>query len=281
MIDYYLLIKPGIIFGNLFTLVAGYLLGSHGVVNVWLFTATFFGLMAIIASACVFNNYIDRFADQKMERTKTRPLALGKISNTNALLFGGVLLLLSNGILIAWTNFSVALLANLGFFIYVGIYSLIKGKSVLATPIGSIAGALPPVIGYVAGSGSIDLGAWILFAMMVCWQMPHFFAITLLHLDDYAKADIAVLPLVKGIHRTKIHMILYIVAFLATAAALTFFSYTGWVFLLTALIMGGAWLVLSIKGINSQNDRKWGREMFVFSLVTIFALFAVMPFDAI
>ena len=139
-----------------------------------------------MASACVFNNYIDRQVDKKMERTKNRALVTGLISGRNAILFATLLGLIGNLILFLYTNLLTVFVAGLGFFVYVVLYSLWKCRTIYGTAIGSIAGAVPPVVGYCAVSNHFDAGALILFAMMVLWQMPHFFAIALLHFDDYA-----------------------------------------------------------------------------------------------
>jgi len=194
MVNYYLLLKPGIIFGNLVTLAAGFLLASKGNVNFGLFAATVFGLSLVIASACVFNNYIDRFIDQNMERTKNRPLATGVIKVRDAILFGVLLGIAGNLTLLMYTNGLTVAVANVGFFVYVFLYSFLKSRTVYSTLIGSVSGAIPPVVGYCAVSNQFDFAAGILFMMMIFWQMPHFFAIALWHFDDYAKAGIPVLP---------------------------------------------------------------------------------------
>lgn len=279
MINYYLLTKPGIILGNLITVAAGFLLASKGVIDLWLFFATLMGLALIIASACVFNNYIDRNVDRKMERTRNRALVKGLISGRNAILFALFLGVLGSLILLLYTNLLTLLVAATGFFVYVFLYSLWKCRTIYGTAIGSIAGAVPPVVGYCAVSNQLDLGALILFAMMVFWQMPHFFAIALFHFDDYLSAEIPVLPVKKGIIRTKIHMLLYILAFLLAAAMLTLFNYTGYLYLIVTASMSLAWLWLSVTGFNSRNDQAWGRQMFRLSLAMIATVCFIIPFD--
>jgi heme o synthase len=279
MINYYLLTKPGIILGNLITLAAGFLLASKGVFHFALFIETFIGLALTMASAGVYNNYIDQPIDRKMERTKNRPLITGMISGRNALRFATILGFLGIAILAYFTNFLSVLIAGIGFFVYVVIYSYWKSHTVYSTAIGSIAGAIPPVVGYTAVSNELDTGAAIFFAMMVFWQMPHFFAIALFRFKDYAAAELPLLPLKKGIVRTKIHMGLYILAFMLTAILLTVFNYTGNFYLLITLIGGSLWLALSLVGFLVDNHEKWGRQMFFVSLIIIFALCFVIPFD--
>lgn len=279
MINYYLLTKPGIILGNLLTVAAGFLLASKGVIHFQLFFATLIGLALIMASACVFNNFIDRPLDKKMERTKNRPLVTGVISGRNALLFAIFLGIFGNLILLEYTNLLTVGIAGIGFFVYVVLYSLWKGRTIYGTAIGSVAGALPPVIGYCAVSNHFDLGALILFTMMVLWQMPHFFSIALMHLEDYKAAQIPVLPVIKGIYRTKIHMALYIFGFIIAATLLTLYGYTGYLYLIVATIGSLTWFELCLKGFNCSNDQLWGKHMFRLSLLLIAAICLVIPFD--
>lgn len=281
MINYYLLTKPGIILGNLLTVGAGFLLASKGVINIWLFFATMMGLTFTMASACVFNNFIDRPIDEKMERTKNRALVTGLISGPNAIFFAVCLGIIGNVILVLYTNFLTVVVADVGFFVYVILYSLWKYRTIYATAIGSIAGAVPPVVGYCAASNRFDLGALILFTMMVLWQMPHFFSIAMLHFDDYSAAGIPVLPVKKGVLRTKIHMVVYILGFILAAVMLTLFHYTGYLYLTVVTSIGFLWFLLCVKGFSSDNDQLWGRHMFRLSLVLIIAMCFVIPFDIV
>jgi protoheme IX farnesyltransferase len=281
MINYYLLTKPGIVLGNLVTFAAGFLLASKGVFDLWLFSVTLLGLALTMASACVFNNYIDRYIDKKMQRTKDRALANGLISYRNALLFAAILGL--TGMLLLWftTNLVTTFVAAAGFFVYVVLYSLWKCRTIYGTAIGSIAGAVPPVVGYCAVSHQLDAGALILFVMMVLWQMPHFFAIALAHYDDYAAAEIPVLPIMRGMLRTKIHMVLYIFGFIVASLLLTLFHYTGYVYLAVTMVTGLLWLGFCVTGFSCANDQRWGRDMFRVSLAIIASVCFVIPFDVV
>lgn len=279
MINYYLITKPGIIMGNLFTLAAGFMLASKGIPDPQLFLITLLGLGFIIASACVFNNFIDRQLDVKMERTKQRPIASGLISGRNAIAFATILAFVGNVILGVYTNLLTVSIAAIGFFIYVVLYSMWKSRTIYATAIGSIAGAIPPVVGYCAVSNQFDLGAALLFMMLVLWQMPHFFSIALYHFRDYSRANIPLLPIKKGVFRTKIHMVIYIMAFIFASTLLTYFNYTGYLYYAVTLVMGGAWLLLGLIGFKRSNNEKWGRDMFRLSLILIGTLCLVIPFD--
>lgn len=276
---YYLLTKPGIIMGNLITTAAGFALASRGDFNWILFLEVCFGLGLVIGSACVFNNFIDREIDKKMARTQNRALAKGLISTKKALLFASFLGM--GGLFSLWmmTNLLAVSIAALGFFIYVALYSLWKTRTSYATAVGSISGALPPVIGYCAVSNQLDAGALLLFLILVLWQMPHFFAIAMYRFDDYSAASIPILPVKKGNHATKIRMLLYVIAFAISTVLLMVFGFTGYFYLIIACAASLAWLRLSIQGFKAENDRLWARQMFRLSLVIITALSIVMALD--
>jgi protoheme IX farnesyltransferase len=281
MINYLLITKPGIILGNLVTLAAGFLLASKGVIDYLLFLETLLGLAFIMASACVFNNYIDRPIDRKMERTKNRSLVTGIISGRNALIFATILGIIGIVVLALTTNPLTVFVAAVGFFVYVILYSMWKSHTIYGTAIGSIAGAIPPVVGYCAVSNDFDTGAIILFAMLVLWQMPHFFSIALYRYNDYKAAGLPLLPIKKGMYTTKIHMVVYILAYIAVASLLTVFNYTGYIYLAVAITTGLAWLGLCLKGFSSNNDQVWGKQMFQLSLVLITAISIAIPLDIV
>lgn len=276
---YITLTKPGIIMGNIVTATAGFLLASKGEINLSLLILTLIGLACIIASACVFNNYIDRHLDQKMVRTQNRPLARQSISVQNALVYAACLCLAGTFLLIRWANILTAAVALLGLMIYVLIYSFSKYRTSYATLIGSFAGAIPPIVGSCAVMNRLDTGALILFAMIVFWQMPHFFAIAIYRLDDYAAASLPMLPLEKGIRTTKIHMLFYITIFTASALLLPIYGYTGKAYAIVAALLGCTWLGLCLRGLKCENDQAWARQMFVFSLVVVMAICIAIPFS--
>lgn len=279
MINYYLLTKPGIILGNLITMAAGFFLASRGIFDFWLFLAVALGVTLIIASACVFNNYIDRETDKKMKRTKTRVLATGAINTSNAFIFGIVLVFIGNLILIFYTNWLTVMLTNIGFGIYVVLYSLWKSRTIYGTAIGSLAGAIPPVIGYCSVSNRFDIGAVILFTVMILWQMPHFFAIAISHLNDYQAAKLPVLPVEKGLFRTKIHMTFYILGFIFMITLLTFFNFTGYSYLTMTVGISLIWLIFCLKGFRTHNDRIWANHMFRISLLVIMTVCSMVFLD--
>lgn len=276
--NYYNLTKPGIVYGNAFTVVAGFLFASQGSVNWFLLSATLIGLSLVVASGCVFNNYIDRDIDALMERTKNRVMSAGRISLRNALVYGAVLGLIGLGILYFYTNSLAVGSALIGFFVYVFVYSLwLKRASTHGTIIGSISGAMPIVAGYLAVTGNIDIGVIILFFVLALWQMPHSFAIALYRLEDYTRAGIPVLPVRKGIAIAKVQILIYVALFVMATSALAVFGYVGYLYLSVMTILGLGWLAFSVKGfrVKEAGDKLWARNMFVYSIV-ILLVFSIM-----
>lgn len=278
--SYSLLTKPGIMLGNAITLAGGYFLAARGHFSLWIFLASIVGLSLLIGSSCVINNYIDREADAKMERTKNRALAMGTISVQGALLFALVLGMTGIAFLGVYTNLLTLGVAIFGFVVYVFLYSFSKYYSIYGTLVGSIAGAVPPIVGYTAVSNQLDAGSFILFAILALWQMPHFFAIAIFRQNDYAAASIPVLPMIKGMRTTKMHMLFYCIAFLAISPFLTVFGYTGYGYFVLAIVLGLGWIGLAAKGFLPQtNDLKWARKMFAYSLLVITSLSIAMMLD--
>jgi protoheme IX farnesyltransferase len=272
--------KPGIIFGNVLSVAGGFFLASKGHVDIGLFVAAMIGTSLVVASGCVFNNCIDRDIDVKMERTKNRVLVQGLVSLNMALLFATVLGVVGVGLLYTKANPLAALFAVIGFVIYVGFYSLyLKRKSVHGTLVGSLSGAMPPVIGYVAVSNSFDLAALTLLVMFSLWQMPHSYAIAIFRFNDYLAASIPVLPVKRGIRVAKLHILIYILAFLVATLMLTFGGYAGLNYLAVAAAMGMYWLYMAWTGYKAKDDVVWARKLFVFSIFTITALSVAMSLD--
>lgn len=277
---YIKLTKPGIIMGNAITAIAGFFLASKGHFDLGLFLAATVGLSLIVAAGCVFNNYMDRDMDKKMSRTQTRALATGAISVRDALIFAIILGVTGSVILFFFTNVLTLGIAIAGFVIYVVFYGLLKYRTMYGTEIGSIAGAVPPVVGYCAVSGRLDGGALLIFLIIALWQMPHFFAIALYRSKEYAAASIPVLPLVKGIAVTKFRMVLYTMAFIASTILLTFFGYTGYAYLAITTVMGLLWLALCLKGFKAIQNERWAHKMFKFSLVVVMILCLMISIDS-
>ncbi|SFN92264.1 heme o synthase [Xenorhabdus japonica] len=282
MIKQYLQVtKPGIIFGNLISVIGGFLLASKGVIDYPLFFATMVGVSLVVASGCVFNNYIDRDIDRIMERTKERVLVKGLINPKISLIYASVLGIAGMVLLYVAANALAMQLALIGFIIYVGVYSLyMKRKSVYGTLVGSLSGAAPPVIGYCAVAGHFDTGALILLLIFSLWQMPHSYAIAIFRFKDYQAANIPVLPVIKGISVAKNHITLYILAFMVATLMLTISGYAGYKYLIVSTAVSIWWLGMALSGYKTSDDRIWARRLFLFSIVAIMSLSVMMSVDS-
>ncbi len=275
-----LVTKPGIVFGNLISAAAGFLLASKGRVDGVALLETLSGISLVVASGDVFNNCIDRKLDRKMSRTHHRPLAQGLIKLPVAAVYAMILGLAGLALLWAAANPLAVVIVLAGLVIYVGVYSLyLKRRSVYAALMGSLAGATPPLAGYCAVTGGFDLGAVILLAIFSLWQMPHCYAIAVYRLDDYTAAALPVLPVKQGTAAAKKHIIGYIRAFMAATPMLTFGGYTGYRTLSVATVLGLSWLCLAWRGHQAAEERLWAKKLFVFSIVTIFILSVMMSID--
>jgi len=273
--------KPGIIFGNLISVAGGFLLAAKGDVNLVLMLASLVGLSLVVASGCAINNCIDRDIDAKMQRTCKRVTVTGEIAVGNVLAFGLTLGVLGFSILALFTNALALLFAVIGYIVYVGVYSLyMKRNSVYGTLVGSFSGAVPPVVGYCSVTGQMDIGAAILLLMFSLWQMPHSYAIAIFRLNDYAAANIPVLPVAEGMTKAKLHIVLYIAVFALVSALLPLAGYTGIAFMAVTCATSLWWLAMALKGYRHGVDmQRWARQVFGFSIITITALSVTMALD--
>lgn len=265
---YYQLAKPGIVYGNLITTVAGFLYASHWhKLGELIFVVV--GSSLVIGGACVLNNVIDRDIDKRMKRTSARALPASKISVRSALIYALVLVVAGSNILYIFTNNFTLALALAGVFFYVVIYGWAKRTTVYSTLIGAISGSLPPVIGYVSIKDGIDISAVIIFLMMVFWQLAHFYAIGLYRESDYREAKLPIWPIVKGVTSTKLQIQGSILAFSVLSACLFFTGTTGYVYLIFMLLVGFGWYALASKNSRKMTIDKWGRKVFLNSLIVI------------
>ncbi|WP_449429774.1 heme o synthase [Pseudomonas putida] len=273
--------KPGIIFGNVLSVAGGFFLAAKGHVDFALFLAVVVGTSLVVASGCVFNNCIDRDIDLKMERTKNRVMVQGGMPLALALIYATLLGVAGFSLLYVQANPLSAFCALIGFIVYVGFYSLwLKRKSVHGTLVGSLSGAMPPVIGYCAVSNSFDLAAVTLLVMFSLWQMPHSFAIAIFRFKDYSAANIPVLPVARGVLAAKKQIVLYVLAFVLATLMLTLGGYAGLGYLAVAAGMGLYWLYMAWGGYKAEDDSKWARKVFGFSILTVTALSVMMSVDS-
>lgn len=279
---YYSLTKPGVLYGNVLTGVAGFLLASKWRIDLGLFAAAIGGMTLVIGSACALNNYLDRDIDSKMERTKKRATVTGAVPPRNAAVFAVLLGLIGMAVLIAFTNWLVVLIGLAGFIDYVVFYGMwSKRRSVHGTLVGSLSGAAPILAGYCAASGRLDAGAIIVFLILFFWQMPEFYSISIYRRKEYAAAGVPVISVVRGVARTKLEILVYTAAFTVAIALLTILGPAGYTYLGVMMLLSLYWLWLAIKGQTATDNPRWARKMFRFSLIIILALSVMLSFGSV
>lgn len=277
---YYRLTKPGIVYGNALAASAGYFFGALGHPNWTVFAAMLLGICAVMASACVYNNVMDRDIDAKMERTKRRAVVTGTVSLIHALVFATLLLALGIVVLALGTNLLTVAVAIAGHIAYVIIYGVAKRRSVHGTLVGTISGSTPPVIGYVAATGQLDVVALLLFLVLVAWQMPHFYAIALFRRSDYAQAGIPVLSVVKGIDATRRQIVAYVILFVMVCVALGVYGGASLLSTLVLVLVGLYWLYLCLSPVTSDALNSWARRQFGWSLIVLLVLCTMLSLDS-
>ncbi|HEK9103225.1 heme o synthase [Bacillus pfraonensis] len=232
------------------------------------------GSILIIGAAGAFNNLYDRDIDSIMDRTKNRPTVTGEIS-FKAVLWLGIFMTISGLAFLALTTYLAALLGFLGLFLYVVPYTMwSKRRTIYNTEIGSISGAMPPLIGWAAMYPDITHPAIIgLFIIMIIWQMPHFYAIAIRKHDEYKAANVPMLPVVKGIKRTYIQTNVYLIILIIISFLLGSLSIG---LMLVSLLLSILWLALSIYGYKKMDSEKWAKSLFIFSLFHMTILFSTI-----
>jgi len=275
--DFLALIKIGIIKSNLITVFTGLWLALHFseksfLQNLDIVVLVLLGSALIIGGAGTLNNYIDRDIDHLMERTQARPTVTGRASATSVLLLGLAFVAVGT-ILLAFTTWTAAVIGLFGVFAYVILYTFSKRKLVSNTIIGSISGAVPPLIGWAAVDANLDILAWMLFLIMFIWQPPHFYALAMRRVNEYRAAGIPMLPVVKGFKRTKLSINFWVLLLMPIPFFLTDL---GLPLVILAIVLNVGWLVLGLVGFKMKNDDKWAKLMFIYSLNYLTVLFVSM-----
>jgi protoheme IX farnesyltransferase len=263
---YYRLTKPGIIRGNLMTAIGGFFLAANGKPDWHAFVSLMIGMICVIGASCVFNNYLDRGIDARMERTKSRATVVGTIPPAHILIFGGLLSAIGCVVLVFGTNLLTTALGVLGLLTYVGVYTPAKHRTPYATLIGTFPGAIPPVAGYTAISNRLDLACVLMFVILVCWQMPHFFAIAIRRLEEYRAAHVPVWPLARSMQNTKQQMLLYALGFVGCVQLLSIAGYTGLTFSTILSLIGAYWCYACYQGLKTNDNQRWAKSIFLLSL---------------
>ncbi|WP_243290005.1 heme o synthase [Bacillus sp. FJAT-47783] len=280
--DFLSLIKIGIVNSNLITTFTGlwlalYFSGESFLHNIDKVLFTLSGSALIIAGSCAINNFYDRDIDHIMERTKSRPTVTGRVTPLQVVLLGLGFLFVGTFLLVM-TSITAAVIGLIGVFSYVVLYTMwTKRHYTINTVVGSISGAVPPLIGWTAIT-DLSTVAWVLFLIMFVWQPPHFLALAMKRCEEYREAKIPMLPVVHGFAITKRQIMIWVACLLP----LPFYLYSlGIGFIVLATLLNIGWLILALAGIKMKDDLKWAKWMFVYSLNYLTILFSLMVIFAI
>ncbi len=279
--DYVELVKPRLVVMILITTAAGFYLGAQQTVDWMLCLHTMIGAGLTAAGVLGLNQYLERDADAKMKRTQDRPLPGGRMRPLEALLVGAVLT--GGGML--YLTFIVNTLS--GFIIslivvsYLFLYTPLKRKTSLCTLMGAVPGALPPVVGWVAARGTLTREAWVLFAILFLWQLPHSLAIAYIYREDYAKAGFRLLPVIHPDGASTCRQIVVnCVALFGIGLLPTWYNIAGSVYFFTALLAGGAFLAIGIYLARTRSMQA-ARYLLYASLLYLPLVFITMALDKI
>lgn len=276
--DLWQLTKPGVTRMCVLTTVGGLLL-APGRIGWIAGTAAVLGSALAVAGANAANMWWERELDAKMSRTRRRPLPAGRLTPAVALGFSVLLSLASLAVLAAFTNALAVVLAAAAILSYVLVYTPLKVRTPLALVIGAVPGAVPPLLGWVAVTGSLDAGGLVLFGILLVWQIPHFIAIALYRKTEYARAGIRVVPLVRGDAMAKIQAVAWAGALVPLSLMLTPLGIAGFFYLTAAMLLGMAFLGWAFTGLHDAAGARWARGYFLASLAYLPALIAALAVD--
>lgn len=241
---------------------------------------TLLGTALIVAGAHALNMYIERDSDARMERTRNRPLAAGRLSPKTGLWFGVVLTAIAVPILAIGANPTTALLALIANLSYVLAYTPMKQRSYLSLWVGAIPGAMPPLLGWTAATGRIDATGLVLFGILFVWQIPHFLAITLFRQDEYGRAGLKIMPHAHGERATKRTIVHWLGAQLGVSLLLVPTGLVNRMYLVTALALGIVFFAWGLWGLRKDAGKRWARSLFAISIPYLVLLFTAAMIDA-
>jgi protoheme IX farnesyltransferase len=277
--DYYALCKPKVCLLLVFTAMVGMLLSTPGMIALKPFLFGTLGIALAAASAAALNQIIDQRADAIMERTRHRPLVRGALDTAHSLTFALILGVIAMIVLVVYVNTLTAVLTFLSLIGYAVVYTLYLKR---ATPqnivIGGVAGAMPPVLGWVAMTGRVDPDALLLFLIIYVWTPPHFWALALHRKDDYASVDIPMLPVTHGAELTRLHILLYTVLLVVVSVLPFVTGMCSSVYLVGALLLGGRFLYHALR-LFWRRETAQPIRTFVFSITYLMGLFALLLGD--
>ena len=276
---YVVLTKPDVTFLVVITTVAGFYLGSTGPVDWARLAQTLFGTLLVAGGTAALNQYVERDMDAVMRRTAARPLPAGTLKPSEVLIFGAVTIVFGTAWLALTVNALAAFIAFATCASYLALYTPLKTRTTLATAVGAIPGALPPLIGWAAARGSLSEGGWILFAILFVWQFPHFMAIAWMYREDYARAGIQMLPVVDRKGDATFNVIVSFSAILVPVSLLpSVMGMAGIRYFFGALVLGMILLQVSLWANRARTNvrAKWLMHA---TVIHIPVLLAWMIFD--
>ena len=273
------LTKPGVQALLFVSCASGMLIGSDFNPPIEVFFFGLIGISFLAASSAVINHFFDKKIDAKMIRTAERPLVMGDISDKQAIIFSIILYVLGAFMLLYFTNFLTWILTTLTFIFYGFIYTrYLKFMTSQNIVIGGLAGAMPPLLGWAAISNTIEPNALLLVLIIMVWTPPHFWALAVYRVDDYADAEVPMLPVQKGVPFTKQHILLYTFLLLACTMLPYAVQMFGEIYLFSALVLGITFLYYSFK-LYKDDTNAAAMPTFAYSIIYLAALFAAMLVD--
>mgnify|MGYP006420242461 FL=1 len=280
--DYIALTKPRVMSLLLVSAIAGAFLGAGSTPTFEVIIAVLIGGALASGGAASLNMAYEGELDQRMGRTKNRPVAEGRISVLAAVIFGVVLNIISFVLLALMTNVLAASLAIAGTILYFGLYTVIlKRTTTQNIVLGGAAGAVPPLVGYAAATGSIDLAAWYMFIIVFFWTPPHFWALAIMIKDDYAKAEIPMLPVIRGVEYTTVQIMLYSVILSGLTIVFGVLSpILSWIYMIGASALCLAFLWYALKLIKAP-DRPAAISLYKYSLLFLALFFVLIMVDSV
>jgi protoheme IX farnesyltransferase len=277
--DLLMLTKPIVVALLLVTTYAGMVIAAQAWPSFSLTFWTLLGGFLAAGGSGAINQYIDRVDDTKMQRTQKRPIPAGRLTPAEGLAFGVGIALASFYLLTAYVNFLAALLSLAGIFYYVLLYSIfLKKTTVQNIVIGGGAGAIPPLVGWAAATGSLNIPSLFLFAIVFMWTPPHFWALALVRKNDYARAGVPMLPVVRGEKETRWQILIYTVELVGLTMLLPVFGLGGSVYLIGAVVLGG-WLLSAAWKVWKQEGNKVAWKMYRYSSMYLAFLFVILMID--
>ena len=275
------LTKPRLSFLSVLTGLVGYAV-SPAPFSWTVVIGLFLGMGMAAGSAAALNQWMEQKRDAMMDRTRERPIPSGEVSSVAAFMFGLILGIVGLALLWATTHWLAMALTLLTLITYLAIYTPSKSFTPWCTAIGTIPGALPPLIGWAASEGALSMEAWLLFVAMVAWQIPHFMALAWMYREDYAKADIPMISVVDTSGNIAAQQsLLFIIILIASLAALSLLGLASIWFLIFSLVAGGVKLILGLRFLIKREDEQTSKQLFFFSLLYLPIVFGGLVVDVL